>query len=60
MIETEYVPAFLATPFEVCLYLFLMDQCIIRSNYAKVKDEDLKQYLHIFKGSSMLKIKGLM
>lgn len=60
VIETEYVPAFLATPFEVCLYLFLMDQCIIRSNYAKVKDEDLKQYLHIFKGSSMLKIKGLM
>ena len=30
LIQTDYVPAFLATPFEVCLYLFLMDYCIIK------------------------------
>ena len=60
LIDTDYVPAFLATPLEVCLYLFLMDYCIIKENYAKVKDEDLKQFLHIFKASPMLRIKKLL
>lgn len=60
LIETDYVPAFLATPFEVCLYLFMMDYCIIKENYSKVKDEDLRQFLHIFRPSPMLKIKGLL
>ena len=60
LINTDYVPAFLATPFELCLYLFLMDYCIIKENYTKVKDEELKQFLHIFKTSPMLKIKGLL
>ena len=60
LIDTDYVPAFLATPLEVCLYLFLMDYCIIKENYTKVKDEDLKQFLHIFKASPMLRIKKLL
>ena len=60
LIDTDYVPAFLATPLEVCLYLFLMDYCIIKENYTKVKDEDLKQFLHIFKVSPMLRIKKLL
>lgn len=60
LINTDYVPAFLATPFELCLYFFLMDYCIIKENYTKVKDEELKQFLHIFKTSPMLKIKGLL
>ena len=60
LIQTDFVPAFLATPFEVCLYLFLMDTCIIREDYQKVKDEDLRSLLHIFKPSPMLKIKGLL
>lgn len=60
LIETDYVPAFLASPFEVCLYLFMMDYCIIKENYSKVKDEDLKQFLHIFRPSPMLKIKGIL
>lgn len=60
LIDTDYVPAFLATPFEVCLYLFMMDYCIIKENYSKVKDEDLKQFLHIFRPSPMLKIKGIL
>ena len=60
LIETDYVPAFLATPFEVCLYLFMMDYCIIKENYSKVKDEDLRQFLHIVRPSPMLKIKGLL
>lgn len=60
LIETDYVPAFLASPFEVCLYLFMMDYCIIKENYSKVKDEDLRQFLHIFRPSPMLKIKGIL
>ena len=60
LIDTDYVPAFLATPLEVCLYLFLMDYCIIKENYTKVKDETLKQFLHIFKASPMLRIKKLL
>lgn len=60
LIETDYVPAFLASPFEVCLYLYMMDLCIIKENYAKVKDTELRSFLHIFRPSPMLKIKGLI
>ncbi|MGE4276762.1 MAG: hypothetical protein AB7E30_06210 [Lawsonibacter sp.] len=59
LIQTDYVPAFLSDSFELCLYLFLMDCCIIKENYTKVKDSDLRQFLHIFRPSPMLKIKGL-
>ncbi len=59
LIQTDYVPAFLSDPFELCLYLFLMDCCIIKENYTKVKDSDLQQFLHVFRPSTMLKIKGL-
>lgn len=59
-LNTDYVPAFLGSPMEVCLYLFLMDCCIIKANYQKVKDADLKQFIHIFRPSPMLKIKGLI
>ena len=37
-----------------------MDYCIIKEDYQKVKDEELKPLLHIFKPSPMLKIKGLL
>jgi hypothetical protein len=60
LIQTDYVPAFLASPFEICLYLFLMDYCIIKENYRTVKDEDLRGFLHIFRPSPMLRIKGLL
>ncbi len=59
-LNTDYVPAFLGSPLEICLYLFLMDCCIIKENYTKVKDPDLKQFLHIFRPSPMLQIKGLL
>ena len=60
LIQTDYVPAFLASPFEICLYLFLMDYCIIKEDYQKVKDEELKGFLHIFRPSPMLRIKGML
>lgn len=60
LIRTPFVPAFLLSPFEVCLYLFLMDCCIIQEDYQKVKDEELKPLLHIFQPSPMLRIKGLL
>ena len=60
LIQTPFVPAFLLSPFEICLYLFLMDYCIIKEDYKKVKDEDLKPLLHIFQPSPMLRIKGLL
>lgn len=60
LIQTPFVPAFLSSPFEICLYLFLMDYCIIKEDYKKVKDEDLKPLLHIFQPSPMLRIKGLL
>ena len=60
LIETDYVPAFLASPPEVALYLFMMDLCIIRENYKKVRDDELKKLLHIFRPSPMLRIKGLV
>lgn len=60
LLNTDFVPAFLATPVEVCLYLFLMDCCIIKLNYKVVKDEELQKYLHIFRPSPMLKIKGII
>lgn len=60
IIGTDYVPAFLASPFEVCLYLFMMDYCIIKENYSKVEDKELQKFLHIFRPSPMLKIKGIL
>lgn len=60
LLNTDYVPAFLVSPMEVCLYLFLMDCCIIKLNYKAVKDRDLKPLLHIFRPSPMLAIKGLL
>lgn len=59
-LQTDYVPAFLCSKFEVCLYLFMMDCCIIKENYQKVKDEELRKFLHIFRPSPMLVIKGLV
>lgn len=59
LIQTDFVPAFLSDLFELCLYLFLMDCCIIKENYTKVKDSELQQFLHVFRPSPMLKIKGL-
>lgn len=59
-LNTDYVPAFLGSPLEVALYLFLMDCCIVKENYTKVKDADLRQFLHIFRPSPMLGIKGLL
>ena len=38
----------------------MMDYCIIKENYKKVKGDDLWQFLHIFRPSPMLKIKGLL
>ena len=60
LIGTDYVPAFLATPFEVCLYLFMMVYCIIKENYSKVEDKELQKFLHIFRPSPMLKVKGIL
>ena len=60
LIRTPFVPAFLASPFEVCLYLFLMDCCILKEDCQKVRDEELKPLLHIFQPSPMLKINGLL
>ena len=37
-----------------------MDYCIIKENYRTVKDEDLRGFLHIFRPSPMLRIKGLL
>lgn len=60
LLNTDYVPAFLGSPVEVCLYLFLMDCCIIKLNYKAVADKDLQPLLHIFRPSPMLKIKGII
>lgn len=60
LISTDYVPAFLGSPVEVCLYLFLMDCCIIKLNYKHVADKDLQPLLHIFRPSPMLQIKGII
>ncbi len=59
LLNTDFVPAFLADPFQVCLYLFMMDICIIKENYQKVKDDELRKYLHVFRPSPMLAIKGI-
>lgn len=59
LIGTDYVPAFLATPFEICMYLFLMDCCIIKTNIGKMPDSEMQGYLHIFRPSPMLRLKGL-
>ena len=60
LIGTDYVPAFLADPFELCLYLYLMDCSILKEDSVKVKDKDLKGLLHIFRPSPMLLVKGFM
>ncbi len=60
LLNTDYVPAFLGDPWEVGLYLFLMDCCIVKENFRKVKDEELRPLLHIFRPSPMLVIKGLV
>ncbi len=60
LIGTDYVPAFLGSPSEAAVYLFLMDICIIRENFRKVKDKDLKGLLHGLRPSPMLRIKGLV
>ena len=54
------LPVFLGSPVEVCLYLFLMDCCIIKLNYKHVLDKDLQPLLHIFRPSPMLQIKGII
>lgn len=60
LLNTDYVPVFLGSPVEVCLYLFLMDCCIIKLNYKHVLDKDLQPLLHIFRPSPMLQIKGII
>ncbi len=60
LIRTPFVPAFLASPFEICLYLFLMDCCIIKEDSEKVKDEELRPLLHLFQPNPVLRIKGLL
>lgn len=60
LVPPDYVPAFLGSDFEICLYLFMMDYCIIRENYKKVEDQELRQFLHIFRPSPMLLVKGLL
>ncbi len=60
LLTTDYVPAFLGSSLEVVLYLFMMDCCILKENCGKVKDEDLRPLLHIFRPSPMLAIKGLL
>lgn len=59
LIGTDYVPAFLGSPLEMAVYLFLMDICIIKENLGKAKDEDIKGLLHIMRPSPMLRIRGL-
>ena len=59
LIRAEHVPAFLCSSFEVCVYLFWMDCCIMMENRPKLKDKDLKPLLHIFRPSSMLTVKEL-
>lgn len=60
LINTDYVPAFLGSPVEVVLYLFMMDCCIIKEDHEKVKDDELQKLLHIFRPSPMLRIKGII
>lgn len=59
LVQAEFTPAFLADSFEVALYLFWMDVCILMENRVKLKDKDLQPLLHVFRPSSMLTIKGL-
>lgn len=59
LVTTDYVPAFLGSPLEAAVYLFLMDCCIIKENLGKAKDEDIKPLLHIMRPSPMLRIRGL-
>ena len=59
LIQADFVPAFLGDSFEVALYLFWMDVCIMMENRVKLKDKDLQPLLHIFRETSMLTIKNL-
>ena len=59
-IQTDYVPAFLPNSFELCLYLFLMDYCIIKEDHGTVKDADFSRILHIFRPSPMLQVRKLL
>ncbi len=59
LIGTDYVPAFLGSAMELAVYLFMMDYCIIKENYLKVKDSDMVRLLHALRISPMLRIKGL-
>lgn len=59
LIQAEFTPAFFTDSFQVALYLFWMDVCILSENRLKLKEKDLKPLLHIFRPSSMLTVKGL-
>lgn len=59
LVQAEFTPAFFEDSFQVALYLFWMDLCILSENWSKVKAKDLKPLLHIFRDSSMLTVKGL-
>lgn len=59
LIQAEFIPAFLGDSFQVALYLFWMDVCILSENCIKLKEKDLRPLLHIFRDSSMLTVKGL-
>ncbi|MDN0033158.1 hypothetical protein [Oscillibacter ruminantium] len=60
LIQAEFAPAFLGSAFEVCLYLFWMDCCILMENQSKLKPDSLRPLLHIFRRPSMLTLKGLV
>lgn len=60
LIRAEFTPAFLCSAFEVCLYLFWMDCCIMMENQPKIKADRLRPLLHIFRRPSMLTLKGLL
>ena len=60
LIQAEFTPAFLGSAFEVCLYLFWMDCCILIENQFKLKPDRLRPLLHIFRRPSMLTLKELL
>lgn len=60
LIQAEFTPAFLGSAFEVCLYLFWMDCCILIENQPKLKPDRLRPLLHIFRRPSMLTLKELL
>ncbi|BAK98346.1 hypothetical protein OBV_11480 [Oscillibacter valericigenes Sjm18-20] len=60
LIQPEFTPAFFGSAFEVCLYLFWMDCCILMENQPKLKPDGLRLLLHIFRRPSMLTLKELL